>query len=65
MKMHVDTTLIDATRHILSVIRDHNAETERERRKQERLGPAMEAALARRDPPRPVPDTSFPAVPRI
>src|SRR5919109_1597871 len=32
MKLHVDTTLIDATRHILPVIRDHNAETERERR---------------------------------
>ena len=32
MKMHVDTTLIDAARHILSVLRDHNAEAERERR---------------------------------
>jgi len=32
MKMNVDTTLIDAARHILPVIRDHNAEAERERR---------------------------------
>ena len=32
MKMNVDTTLIDAARHILPVIRDHNEETERERR---------------------------------
>src|SRR5262245_53313103 len=32
MKIHVDTTLIDAARHILPVIRDHNAEAERERR---------------------------------
>jgi alkylation response protein AidB-like acyl-CoA dehydrogenase len=32
MMMHVDTTLIDAARHILPVIRDHNAETECERR---------------------------------
>jgi len=31
MKMNVDTTLIDAARHILPVIRDHNAEAERER----------------------------------
>jgi alkylation response protein AidB-like acyl-CoA dehydrogenase len=32
MKMQVDTTLIDAARNMLPVIRDHNAETERERR---------------------------------
>jgi indole-3-acetate monooxygenase len=32
MKMNVDTTLIDAARHILPVIRDHNEEAERERR---------------------------------
>ena len=32
MKRHMDTTLIDAARHILPVIRDHNAEAERERR---------------------------------
>ena len=32
MKMHVDTALIDAARHILPVIRDHNEEAERERR---------------------------------
>jgi alkylation response protein AidB-like acyl-CoA dehydrogenase len=32
MKMNLDTTLIDATRHILPVIRDHNEEAERERR---------------------------------
>jgi alkylation response protein AidB-like acyl-CoA dehydrogenase len=32
MKMHVDTALIDAARHILPVLRDHNAEAERERR---------------------------------
>jgi alkylation response protein AidB-like acyl-CoA dehydrogenase len=30
--MNVDTTLIDTARHILPVIRDHNAEAERERR---------------------------------
>jgi indole-3-acetate monooxygenase len=32
MKMNVDTTLIDAVRHILPVIREHNEEAERERR---------------------------------
>jgi alkylation response protein AidB-like acyl-CoA dehydrogenase len=32
MKVNVDTTLIDAARHILPVIRDHNEEAERERR---------------------------------
>jgi alkylation response protein AidB-like acyl-CoA dehydrogenase len=32
MKMHVDTALIDATRHILPVLREHNPEAERERR---------------------------------
>jgi indole-3-acetate monooxygenase len=32
MKLNVDTTLIDAARHILPVIRDHNEEAERERR---------------------------------
>jgi alkanesulfonate monooxygenase SsuD/methylene tetrahydromethanopterin reductase-like flavin-dependent oxidoreductase (luciferase family) len=33
----------------------HDGEDEREKRKLERLAPAMEAALARRDPPRPAP----------
>ena len=32
MKINVDSTLIDAARHILPVIRDHNEEAERERR---------------------------------
>lgn len=32
MKMHVDTTLLDVAQHILPVLRDHNAEAERERR---------------------------------
>src|SRR2546430_11840613 len=32
MKLNVDTTLIDAARRILPVIRDHTAEAERERR---------------------------------
>jgi alkylation response protein AidB-like acyl-CoA dehydrogenase len=32
MKIPVDTMFLDAARHILPVIRDHNAETERERR---------------------------------
>jgi len=32
MKMNVDTTLIDAVRHILPVIREHSEEAERERR---------------------------------
>ena len=32
MKINVDTTLIDAVRHILPVIREHNEEAERERR---------------------------------
>jgi hypothetical protein len=36
-------------------------EDERERAKLERLGPAMEAALARREPPRTAPDTVLPA----
>jgi hypothetical protein len=31
MKTNVDTTLIDAARHILPVIRDYNEEAERER----------------------------------
>jgi alkanesulfonate monooxygenase SsuD/methylene tetrahydromethanopterin reductase-like flavin-dependent oxidoreductase (luciferase family) len=37
-------------------------EVERERAKLERLGPAMDAALTRRDPPRMAPDTVLPAV---
>jgi alkanesulfonate monooxygenase SsuD/methylene tetrahydromethanopterin reductase-like flavin-dependent oxidoreductase (luciferase family) len=36
-------------------------EEEREKRKLERLAPAMDAALARRDPPREAPDTTLPA----
>jgi alkanesulfonate monooxygenase SsuD/methylene tetrahydromethanopterin reductase-like flavin-dependent oxidoreductase (luciferase family) len=38
-------------------------EQERERAKLERLGPAMDAALARRDPARAAPDVAFPALP--
>ena len=37
-----------------------------DKRKAERLGPAIEAALARRDPPRPAPaDYAFPAMPQF
>jgi len=32
MKLHVDTTLLEAAQHILPVIQDHNEEAERERR---------------------------------
>jgi hypothetical protein len=34
----------------------HDGEEEREKAKQERLAPAIEAALARREPPRPAPE---------
>ena len=44
MKMHVDTALIDAARHILPVIRDHNEETERERRLARAVLDALTAA---------------------
>jgi alkanesulfonate monooxygenase SsuD/methylene tetrahydromethanopterin reductase-like flavin-dependent oxidoreductase (luciferase family) len=37
----------------------HEEEAERERTKAERLAPAIDAALARRDPPRPRPDYTF------
>ena len=40
-------------------------EDEREKAKLERLGPAMEAALARRDPARIAPDTTLPAAMQI
>ena len=40
-------------------------EDEREKAKLERLGPAMEAALARRDPARIAPDTTLPAAMQV
>lgn len=40
-------------------------EDEREKQKLERLAPAMDAALARREPPRPAPDTVLPAAMQI
>ena len=40
-------------------------EDEREKAKLERLGPAMEAALARRDPARVAPDTTLPAAMQV
>jgi len=41
----------------------HEGEEEREKAKAERLGPAIEAALARRPPAREAPETVVPAVP--
>ena len=39
----------------------HDGEEAREKEKLERLAPVIEAALARREPPRPAPDYSFQA----
>ena len=53
MKMNVDTTLIDVARHILPVIRDRNAETERERRlSRATLNALTDAGLLRMCTPR-------------
>ena len=41
MRIHADTALIEAARHIAPVIREHQAEAERERR----LSPPVLAAL--------------------
>jgi hypothetical protein len=43
----------------------HEGEEERERAKLERLAPAMEAALARREPARKAPDTILPAAMQV
>jgi alkanesulfonate monooxygenase SsuD/methylene tetrahydromethanopterin reductase-like flavin-dependent oxidoreductase (luciferase family) len=43
----------------------HDGEERREKQKLDRLAPAIEAALARREPPRPAPDYSFPAAFKI
>jgi alkanesulfonate monooxygenase SsuD/methylene tetrahydromethanopterin reductase-like flavin-dependent oxidoreductase (luciferase family) len=43
----------------------HAGEAERQKEKEERLGPAVEAAMARRPPPREAPDYSFPALPQF
>jgi hypothetical protein len=40
-------------------------EAEREQAKLERLAPAMEAALARREPARPAPDVVIPAAMQV
>src|SRR5919198_6634942 len=53
MRMNVDTTLIDAARHILPVIREHNAAAERERRlSKAALNALTDAGLLRMCTPR-------------
>ena len=56
---HICESLELFAREVMPEFAEH--EDEREQAKLERLGPAMEAALARRDPARIAPDTTLPA----
>jgi alkanesulfonate monooxygenase SsuD/methylene tetrahydromethanopterin reductase-like flavin-dependent oxidoreductase (luciferase family) len=60
---HICESLELFAREVMPELAEH--EDEREKAKLERLGPAMEAALARRDPARVAPDTTLPAAMQV